>query len=546
ALPVALRDGVRRAEVHHVQRADRADIRHAAADDGAETVLGGREHAAHQEVADLGRGEVDHAGELAGLDQLLHRAAADAGGVEHETLEILAQVGRDLLHRRRGDAEHGDADRGQAGARLALLAGLVVEPCLDHADQRMGAVAEHGARDRVEALHVGDRVHHGDVGGPDIGADVAGCDRGNDELGHADRQRPHAGRDQRRAARAARGNDAGDIALAPQPAFERFRHRRHRSAAIGAEHARAAATVVQRDLLRGDVAARCSSAGRDIDQSGAQAATRDDIADEAQLGALGVERADHQHDRRPRHSGCRRFAPLAGGLFEPGDTGGLRPRGGFDAGDRHRLRPTRRRHQIGNIDAERPLTFRLRRAGSFGLRRSRSGVGLIRAVGADAEQPLLQLAVGGEAGGIDDAVDPAIDHDGDVARYRRRHADVLLDDQDGDVAFIAEAQQHIFDLCNDHRRKPLGRLVHDQQMRVGEQRARDREHLLLAAGELVAAIVLALGEAREDVVDALDGPGAAAQAAGERKVFVDGQRAPQPPALRHIADAEPGDPRRIE
>ena len=38
------------------------------------------------------------------------------------------------------------------------------------------------------------------------------------------------------------------------------------------------------------------------------------------------------------------------------------------------------------------------------------------------------------------------------------------------------------DLLDDHRREPFGRLVHDQKPRIAEQRAPDREHLLLAAG----------------------------------------------------------------
>ena len=81
---------------------------------------------------------------------------------------------------------------------------------------------------------------------------------------------------------------------------------------------------------------------------------------------------------------------------------------------------------------------------------------------------------------------------------------------------------------------------------MSEQRARDREHLLLAAGELRAAIVLALGEPREGVVDALDRPRAAARLRDDAQMLVDGERAPQPPPLRHVADAEPRDLRRIE
>ncbi len=90
-----------------------------------------------------------------------------------------------------------------------------------------------------------------------------------------------------------------------------------------------------------------------------------------------------------------------------------------------------------------------------------------------------------------------------------------------DLALLAEAHQHLLDLGDDDGREAFGRLVHDQQLRVGQQRARDRQHLLLAAGELAAAIVLALGEAREGVVDALDGPGAAPDAGGQPQMLVD-------------------------
>ena len=142
---------------------------------------------------------------------------------------------------------------------------------------------------------------------------------------------------------------------------------------------------------------------------------------------------------------------------------------------------------------------------------------------------------------VDHPVDAAVDHDGDFARHRRRDADVLLDDEHGDVALLAEPHQHVLDLGDDHRRQPLGRLVHHQELRVGEQRARDRQHLLLAAGKLGAAVVLAFGEARKGLVDALDRPGAAPHPSGQPQMLVDGERAPEPAALRHVADAEAGD-----
>ena len=46
-----------------------------------------------------------------------------------------------------------------------------------------------------------------------------------------------------------------------------------------------------------------------------------------------------------------------------------------------------------------------------------------------------------------------------------------------------QARQAAPDLGADQRRQAFGRLVEDQQPRIGHQRAADRQHLLLAAGE---------------------------------------------------------------
>ena len=51
------------------------------------------------------------------------------------------------------------------------------------------------------------------------------------------------------------------------------------------------------------------------------------------------------------------------------------------------------------------------------------------------------------------------------------------------------------------RRQPLQRLVEQHDARIEDQRAADRQHLLLAAGELVAEIAAALVQAREQLVD---------------------------------------------
>ena len=69
------------------------------------------------------------------------------------------------------------------------------------------------------------------------------------------------------------------------------------------------------------------------------------------------------------------------------------------------------------------------------------------------------------------------------------------------------------------------------------RRAADGQHLLLAAGELGAAVAPALGQAREGLVDALDGPGPLGAVADQAQMLVHRERGPDAPPLRHIADA---------
>ena len=73
---------------------------------------------------------------------------------------------------------------------------------------------------------------------------------------------------------------------------------------------------------------------------------------------------------------------------------------------------------------------------------------------------------------------------------------VLLDDQHGEAAG-ADALDQLEHLLDDDRREAGGRLVEQQQLRLGHQRAADRAHLLLAArhgaGHLVAALASCAG-----------------------------------------------------
>ena len=209
AAAVALGHRVGRAEIDHVERADRADIGNARADDRAEAVLGRRQHAAHHHVADFGGRDVDDGRQQAGVDELLHRLAADAGGVEDQALPVVADQLRHLLHAGRRDAEHGEADQrpvlaGAAARRRRLTAPVAPSPCRPSRARH----CQHLARDGVEALHVGDGIHHRDVGGADIGPRIAGGDGRDHQLRHADGQRLHRRRRHRRAAGAAGRNHA--------------------------------------------------------------------------------------------------------------------------------------------------------------------------------------------------------------------------------------------------------------------------------------------------------------------------------------------------
>ena len=137
-----------------------------------------------------------------------------------------------------------------------------------------------------------------------------------------------------------------------------------------------------------------------------------------------------------------------------------------------------------------------------------------------AEKALLQLAVGRELGRAHRARDAAVHHHVDGIGDVDRDAEVLLDQQHRDLALGGERLQHRDDLLHDERGQAFGRLVHDQQLGVEEQRACDRQHLLLAAGQLGTAVGSALGEPGERLVDAFDRP--RAPAPGQPEMLVNG------------------------
>ena len=96
---------------------------------------------------------------------------------------------------------------------------------------------------------------------------------------------------------------------------------------------------------------------------------------------------------------------------------------------------------------------------------------------------------------------------------------------------VSAAQQFL----DDDRRQAFERLVEQHDARIEDQGAADREHLLLAARELVAEIAAAFVQAREQLVDLAVRPRARPRHRGE--VLLDRQRLEDVALLRHPADA---------
>src|SRR6476620_5401056 len=63
-------------------------------------------------------------------------------------------------------------------------------------------------------------------------------------------------------------------------------------------------------------------------------------------------------------------------------------------------------------------------------------------------------------------------------------------------ALLLEGGQPVPDLPTDQRRQPFGRLIENQQLGIGHERAADGQHLLRAAGDLIAEVATTLSEPR--------------------------------------------------
>src|SRR5216683_2488545 len=128
-----------------------------------------------------------------------------------------------------------------------------------------------------------------------------------------------------------------------------------------------------------------------------------------------------------------------------------------------------------------------------------------------------------------------------VADDVERRGGVLLDEEDADPVLV-EAADDAKDLVDQEGRKPEARLVQQQQLGRGHQRATDRQHLLLAAGEIARLGRAPLREPREIAVDHVlelrDAAAVAMHRTRGDEVLVRRQMLEHAPALEHMGDAE--------
>src|SRR6185312_14743192 len=100
--------------------------------------------------------------------------------------------------------------------------------------------------------------------------------------------------------------------------------------------------------------------------------------------------------------------------------------------------------------------------------------------------------------------DTSIFHDVVAVRNGRGEAEILLNQKDGESLRLERADG-LADLLDDDGREAFRRLVEEQQACTGAQDAPDRQHLLLAAGELGALTgaepLLEVRKQREDLVE---------------------------------------------
>ena len=138
-------------------------------------------------------------------------------------------------------------------------------------------------------------------------------------------------------------------------------------------------------------------------------------------------------------------------------------------------------------------------------------------------------------------------HDGEPAAGAACKRDILLYQNDGEVLDAIEAQNDLLDFFDDDGLNSLGRLVEQHDLRLGGQRARDGELLLLAAGQHAAAAIEILRSDRGTArARGPESPGfrRCRAKAPDQNVVANGEVGDDLAALRHVGKAGARPPER--
>ena len=109
-----------------------------------------------------------------------------------------------------------------------------------------------------------------------------------------------------------------------------------------------------------------------------------------------------------------------------------------------------------------------------------------------AQELLLQLPISCQQRCRHLVRDATIDHHTDGIGHVQCHAQILLNEQNGNLPFRRQRTQRLSDVLHDHRCQAFGGLVHHQQAWLQKQRTANGQHLLLTARKLPSPMALAL------------------------------------------------------
>src|SRR5258705_4632239 len=157
---------------------------------------------------------------------------------------------------------------------------------------------------------------------------------------------------------------------------------------------------------------------------------------------------------------------------------------------------------------------------------------------------MQQLGVGFQLFSASFKNDAAFDENHVAIGERRERREVFVNDDRGDSG-LAHGLNDSPDFSSDEWGKAFGRLVQDQQRGIGHERSSDREHLLLAAGELLAAMRESLGESWKSVKNTIECPLVTAIGAAVRRhqqIFSYREIRKDAASFRDVGDALARDP----